>query len=185
MEKDAVAAGVSHIGGLFSVAEVRILICYIFSVIDKPVPAQELGNTLHHEGIANYFEVIDSLAQLVEGGHIKLYNEKDNTYVITESGRDIAETLKTSISITVKKRAYNVVLKMVSRFHNIKETKTEITHEGSDTYITCSTVDNNKTFMSIKLLATDTDQALAVKEKFLENPSKIYSTLIELLTAKD
>jgi hypothetical protein len=36
--------------------------------------------------------------------------------------------------------------------------------------------------MSVKMLACDEDQALHIKEKFLSDPSKIYSALIEMLT---
>ena len=77
MEKDAVSAGVSEIGGLFSTAEVRILICYILSSIAEPVPGRLLGDILHYEGIANYFEVNDSIAYLCKGGQLKVFNEEE------------------------------------------------------------------------------------------------------------
>ncbi len=185
MERDAVSAGVSPIGGLFSTAEIRILICYILSSIKDPVPGRLLADTLHYEGIANIFEVNDSIAWLCEHGQIKSYNEAEDTYVITENGKDIAETLKTSLSYSVKDRAYNAAIKMVSRFKNTKETDIKISKENGNTYVICSTVDNNIPFMSVKLLVTDEAQALTVKENFLENPSAIYSKIIEMFTTKN
>lgn len=182
MEKDAVSAGVSQIGGLFSTAEVRILICYIISAINQPVPGRMLADTLHYEGIANYFEVSESIAFLCDGGQIELYNEKEGTYVITKSGKNIADTLKTSLSYTVKDRAYNAAIKMVSRFKNAKETEIKVTHENDNTYVTCSTVDNNITYMSIKLLVTDDEQAMTIKENFLDNPSAVFSEVVGMLT---
>ncbi len=184
MEKDALSAGVSPIGGLFSTAEVRILICYILSTINEPVPGRMLADTLHYEGIANYFEVSESIAYLQENGQLELYNEAEDTYIITKSGRNVAETLKTSISLTVKDRAYSAAIKMLYRFKSIKETDIKVTHEGDNTYITCSTVDNGITFMSVKLLVTDTDQAQTVRENFLENPPHIFSEILKLLTNK-
>ncbi len=184
MEKDAVSAGVSKIGGLFSSAEVRILICYILSAIGEPVPGRLLADTLHYEGIANYFEVGDSIASLCKSGQLESYNEAEDTYIITENGKDVAETLKTSLSMTVKERAYNAAIKMFSRFKNTKETDIKISKENGNTYVTCSTVDNNIPFMSIKLLVTDEEQALTIKENFLENPSAIYSTIVEMFTTK-
>ena len=182
MEKDAVSAGVSKIGGLFSTAEVRILLCYILSTINQPVPGRMLADTLHYEGIANCFEVNESIASLCETGQLEVYNEKEDTYVITKSGRDIAETLKTSISFTVKKRAYSAAVKMVSRFKNAKETDIQVTKEDGCTYVTCSTVDNNIKFMSVKILVADTEQANTIKENFLDNPSEIYGQIINMLT---
>ena len=184
MDKDAVSAGVSPVGGLFSSAEVRILICYILSSIDGPVPGRLLADTLHYEVIANYFEVGDSIASLCNSGQIKVFDEQDDTYVITNSGKDIAQTLKTSLPFAVKDRAYNAAIKMVSRFRNAKETDIKISREGDNTYIICSTVDNGIPFMSVKHLVTDEDQALTIKENFLENPSATYSKIIEMLTSK-
>ncbi len=182
MEKDAVSAGVSEIGGLFSTADIRVLICYILSSIDDAVPGNLLANTLHYEGIANCFEVNDSIAALCKSGQIKLVDEKDDTYVITDSGRNVAETLKTSLSIVVKERAYTAAIKMVSRFKNAKETDIKISREGNKTFITCSAIDDDTPFMSVKLLVSDEEQALHIKEKFLNDPTKIYSTIIDLLT---
>ena len=182
MEHDAITAGVSKIGGLFDTADVKVLICYILSSINEPVPGTMLGEVLHHEGIANIFEVSDCLASLTETGHLQELNDEDGTYTITDSGRDVADTLKTSLSTVVKERAYTAVLKMFSRFKNAKETDFKITREDDRIFLTCSALDRGKPFMSIKLLMTDEDQAVFVKEKFLSNTSKIYSKLIEMLT---
>ena len=181
MEKDAVSAGVSNVGGLFNTTEIRILICYILSSIDDPVPGQMLANVLHYEGIANCFEVNDSIASLQKSGHLKTVDEKDDTYIITETGRDIAETLKTSLPFSVKDRAYTAALKMVSRFKNAKQNDIKITKEDGKTFITCSAIDNGQPFMSVKLLVSDEEQAIFIKNKFL-NDSGIYSEIIDLLT---
>ena len=182
MEKDAVSAGVSPIGGLFSSAEVRILICYLLSSVNAPVPGRNLADLLHFEGIANCFEVNDSIASLHKSGLLKLVDEKEDTYEITESGRDIAETLKTSLPLSVKDKAYKATIKMVSRFKHAKETDIKISREGERTFITCTALDGSEPFMSVKLMVTDEEQALFIKDKFIDNPSEIYTTLISMLT---
>jgi hypothetical protein len=48
LEKDAVSAGVSEIGGLFNTAQIRILLCYIFSSIKEPVSGRMIADTLHY-----------------------------------------------------------------------------------------------------------------------------------------
>lgn len=182
MERDAVSAGVSEIGGLFTTAEIRILICYLLSSIKDPVPGRKLADMLHYEAIANCFEVNDSIAFLEKNGQIKLVDEKEDTYVITEKGRNVAETLKTSLSYAVKDKALRASLKMVSRYRNAKETDIKISREGNRTFITCSALDGESPFMSVKLMVTDEDQALYIKERFIDNPSYIYSEIIDLLT---
>lgn len=182
MEKDAVSAGVSEAGGLFNTAQIRTLICYILSSVNEAVPGRMLADTLHFEGIANCFEVNDSIAHLCESGHLQMVDEKEDTYIATKSGRDVAETLKTSLSLTVRNRAFSAALKMMARFKNAKENDIKISREGDKTFITCSAIDNGEPFMSIKLMVTDEDQAVFIKEKFLNSTENIYSKIIELLT---
>ncbi len=183
MEKDAVSAGVSSIGGLFSTAEIKILVCYIISSIDSPVPGQMLANTLHYEGIANCFEVNDAIDSLCKSGHLKLVDKKEDTYSITESGRSTAQTLKTSLPYAVKDRAYNAAVKMVAQFKNAKESDIKITKENGKMFITCSAMDGGQPFMSIKLLVADEEQAHYIKDRFL-NDNTIYSQIIEILTKR-
>ena len=71
---------------------------------------------------------------------------------------------------------------MYSRFKNTKETDIKISREENKTFITCSAFDNDTPFMSVKLMVSDEEQALHIKEKFLSNPTEIYATIINLLT---
>ena len=181
MERDASGAGVAR-GGLFSTAEIKILICYILNAINEPIPVDMIGNVLHYEGIANAFEVSDAIVSLSARGQIAATDDSQQTYVITDSGRETAETLKSSLSSVVKERAYLAVMKMFAKFKNAKDNTFEITKENDATYLSCSAHDGGKPFLTVKLLITDEDQGRYIREKFLENPAKIYSKIIEMLT---
>ncbi len=181
MEKNASGAGVAR-GGLFSTSEIKILICYILSAIDEPVPVDMLANVLHYEGLANAFEVSDAVVSLSQSGQIIATDSSEQVYRITNNGRNTATTLKSSLSSVVKERAYLAVMKMFAKFKNAKDNTFEITHENGATYLSCSAIDNGKAFLTVKLLITDEDQAGFIREKFLENPSAIYSKIIEMLT---
>ncbi len=113
--------------------------------------------------------VNDEIDSLCKNGHLKLVDEKDDAYIITESGKNIAETLKTSLPFAVKDRAYVAALKMVSQFKNAKESDIKITRENGKTYITCSAIDGGQPFISIKLLVSDEEQALYIKNRFLSD----------------
>lgn len=180
MENNASSAGVLR-GGLFNTTEIKILICYILTTIGEPVPINMLINVLHMEGIANGFEVSDAVMALTNSGQLVQADMKDDTYTVTESGRSVAKELNTSLSLTVKDRAYVATLKMFTRFKNSKDTNFEITHEDGATYLTCSAQDGKRTFLSIKILLADESQAGFIKERFLDNPSEIFSKVMEML----
>lgn len=181
MEKNASGAGVAR-GGLFSTADIKILICYILNAINEPVPVEMLANVLHYEGLANAFEVSDAIVSLASKGQIIATDESGQIYQITNSGRDTANTLKSSLSSVVKERAYLAVMKMFAKFKNAKDNRFEITHENGGMYLSCSALDGSKPFITVKLLITDEDQGNLIRERFLENPSAIYSKIIEMLT---
>ena len=174
-------AGVAP-GGLISTTEIRALICYILTSISDPVPGKKLADMLFYEGLANCFEVNDSFAFLEKQGHIKLVDKAEDTYTITKSGINIAKTLASDVPFTVREKALSIALKLVSRIRNAKETDIKISNENGTTYITCSALDGEKPFMSVKLMVSDEDQARFIQEKFIDESAKIYSGIIDLLT---
>lgn len=181
MENDASGAGVRN-GGLFSTTEIRILICYILNSIREPVPATMLANTLHFEGIANGFEVSDAISALTKSGHIAPVDEEEAYYEITKSGSQVADELDSSLSLTVRRRAYIATLKMLSQIKNASGTRFSVSSENGHSYLTCAAVDGKMTLIEVKMVIPDEKSATFIREKFLENPSEIFSDIIEKLS---
>lgn len=178
MEINATNAGVSY-GGLTSTEEIRILICYILDSINEPVPGQQLSELLHYQGIANYFEVVTAFSDLCDKGHIL---KNDDNYSVTDSGRNIAATLKTSVSLSVRDKVYALTVKMLSRMKYANDTKIDITPVDNGYSIKCAVVEGNIELVSVSLFVTDKAQANQIKERFLDDPTRIYSGIIGLLT---
>ncbi len=181
MDFDAVTAGVLP-GGLVNSAEVKVLICYILDSVGEPVSATGLCELLNFEGIANIFEVSDNIEALTKSGHIICADSENDLYTVTGSGSDVAKTLKSTVPLTVRDKACRATLNMLARIRHTNETDIAITREGDNTYITCSALDNDKSIMSVKLLVSDENQAISIKNKFIDNPSEIYSQIIDLFT---
>ncbi len=177
MDKDAVSAGT---GSLVSSTEIKILLCYIITTVDHPVPGKELANLFHFESIANYFEVINALESLVATGSLH-YEESDDTYFVTAEGAKVAHTLKKTLPFTIREKAFAVTYKLLARIRNTKDSKIEITTENGIMYITCSAIENGNAVMSFKIMVADEVQAQCIKERFLDDPSKIYVGLVDLL----
>lgn len=181
MEINVTTAGLQY-GGLVTTTEIKVLICYILKNIKEPVPATRLCELLNFEGIANAFEVSDAMESLEKSGNIIRTDEKGQMYTVTPAGADVAETLKTSVPLTVREKACIATLKMMAQIRYAKETDFVISREGDRTYITCSALDGELPIVSVKLLVSDEIQAKSIKNKFLENPSDVYSKIIDLFT---
>lgn len=181
MEIDALRAGVAP-GGLVNTTEIKVLICYILKCVGEPVPARKLCDLLLFEGIANNFEVSDCIENLQKNGHIVCADESEQTYTTTQSGNNIASTLKSTVPLSIREKACKSTLKMVAEIRNAKETDISITRNGENTFITCSALDKGNPIMSVQLLVSDESQAVSIKNKFLSCPSEIYSKIIDLFT---
>lgn len=178
MESNAISAGV---GSLISTAEIKVLICYVINGVKSAVPGKLLANLFNIEGIANYFEVMDALEALLNAGNLT-YNEIEDSYNVTEIGASAADTLKNILPFTIKEKAFALTAKMIARLRNAKDTRFETVKENGFMYLICTAVENGVDLMSVKLMITDEIQAAAIKEKFLDNPSLIYTGIIDLLT---
>ena len=66
---DAFDAGI-ELGGLRNRNEIRLLVCYLLKAIDKPVPKTLVVDAILNDGLANYFEINEAIAELLKGGKI-------------------------------------------------------------------------------------------------------------------
>lgn len=182
MERDAISANVSK-GGLKSKAEIKILILYLLMNVNEPVPSNQISDLLHIEGIANTFEVNDAFVQLNKNGLIDECDEITESYTINDKGRDVGQTLQSSVPFTIREKGLKLLKKMLQRNKHMKETKITIDHnDDGRIYITCSAIENDSVIMSFSLQAADDAQAIRIRENYLDDPALIYRTLIDLLT---
>lgn len=181
-ERDAIDVNVRP-GGLTSTTQIRILICYLLNVIEKPVGTDDLKNTLHFEGLANYFEVCNAIAELEKNGHITTVEHQDKLcYVATASGMNIAKELAEDVPKTVKEYAVEAINKVQIRERNERENKVEIENLDFGCRVTCIATDGIREILKVSLFVPDEYCAKMVKERFLNDPSHVYLGISDILT---
>ncbi len=181
MERDAISANVSK-GGLKNTTEIKILVLYLLMNIDEPIPAAQIANLLHMNGIANTFEVSDAFVQLSKNELIFETDDSSDSFMISDKGRDAGQTLQSRVPFTVREKSIAIAKKMLERNRHIKETDISVIHDENGIFITCSALEKDKKIMSFTLQVTDDDQVLKIKENFLDDPALVYRTLIDMLT---
>ena len=87
------------------------------------------------------------------------------------------------IPFTVREQAFNAAVRLQTRLRRERENKIQIDRVEKGCNVTLSVVDADDEIMSVKLFVADYDQALAVKERFLEDPVRVYSNIVALLLA--
>ena len=101
----------------------------------------------------------------------------------TEKGKDIADTLETSLPKTVREKAVNSAIKLMTLAKTMRENKIEtVSAPGSGYYVTFSLMNGDEALMKLTIFVADSMQLEAVKNNFLNDPVKLYSSIITALT---
>ena len=125
MEFDAFDAGI-ELGGLRSRDDIKLLVCYLVKSVDG-LTKTILNETMQESGLANYFEVNGALSELVRYGNITVeYTDDDEVLYITENGRDAAETLETNLPKTVREKAINSAIRLMTLARRQQENRIDV-----------------------------------------------------------
>lgn len=177
MPADAFTAGVKP-GGLTSVTQIRILLCYLIKAAG-PVSREIMQNALLEEQLVNYFEFSSGLEdiknhQLVQGD--------DSAYTITEKGDTVAENLAYDLPRSVRESAIRAVLHMQTWARMAAENQAEILPAEHGYTVHCHIEEQGEEVFSLSLAMPDMLTAERVKNGFIRNGSAIYGLFVEKLT---
>ena len=181
---DAFFEGVEP-GGLRSRSEIKLLICYIICKIDGGITKNQLTDILCKNSIANYFDISQALSDVIRTGNIRceLIEDGEEMLYPTDLGKVNTAQLENDLPYTVKEAALNATVEMLTHQKRESENSIEIVPHGSGFDVTISVMDNDDRLLSVTLFVADDEQAQSVKEKYLRDPVKLYSTIVALLMA--
>ncbi len=180
MPADAFTGGVKP-GGLTSVTEIRILLCYLIKTAG-PVSKQILENALMQEQLVNYFELNSGLSDLQEQ---KLTTLENDVYTITKKGAQVSEDLCWDLPRSVRESAANAVLRMQKFQRMAAENQAEIAQTENGYDVRCRIQEHGHDLLSLTISMPDIITAEKVRNSFIKNGSIIYSMFVEELTGKD
>ncbi|MBQ8766730.1 MAG: DUF4364 family protein [Clostridia bacterium] len=183
MEFDAFDAGI-ELGGLRSRDDIRLLICYLLKSIDAPMTRQMLNDAMQEDGLANFFEVGQAIEELLKTGNITAdILDEEEVITVTEKGREAAELLQTSLPRTVREKAVNSAIRLTTRAKVERDNNIEVKKEDDGGYtITFTLFDRGTELMKLSIYVVDSLQLETVKQNFINDPVKVYSSIITSLT---
>lgn len=179
---DAMNAGVAP-GGLVNRDDIKMLICYMLDVVGSPVSKRMIGDVMQEEELANYFEVMNAISELIEIGNLEETVEGDEEILtLTERGRSAVEVLAMDIPKTVRETAVKSLVHFMTLERNARENEVQITPRDDGGYDVAFTLkDHDFPMMELKIYVADRDQAETLKHNFVEDPVRIYSSILAAL----
>lgn len=176
-EFDAFSAGVEP-GGLRNTTQIKILINYIICQLKEPVKEDMVIEALGLHGLANYFEATQALEELIKSGNLTI---ADGEVCITPKGIVSVNELEDELPVTVKETALAdlINLKVFEKREGENTVEIEPCEKGYN--VTFKVLHKGNQLMSLTVYAADLEQAKLLKRNFLNEPSKVYSTVITSL----
>ena len=176
--QDAFSAGVEP-GGLYTSQEIKILICYMLLGVGEPMERQMVTELIAGNGMANFFETAAAVDELARQGHL---TEKEGRISLTETGRQVGDTLAGMIPYTLRERSVKAALQLLTRIRREQENTVELEKLDHGYRVTCTIQDSASPLMSVSLRVSDDMQAGLIRENFLDDPTLLYRSLLAILT---
>ena len=181
VEFDAFAGGIEF-GGLRSMLEIKILICYILKSVNAPMTRNQICDVLQKTGLVNFFDANSAIDELLENKAVKEEEYIGEVHlVITPKGARSADELEKQLLPGVRDRAVKTALNMIARARSERENNVEIKKVENGYDVTFVIESNGDKLLSLTLNVSDEWQAEQLKDGFLDDPGALYSDIINRL----
>ena len=160
--------------------DLKILILYILRRLPLPIDRERLGElVLQDEGVS-YFDYIQCLAELTDSGHTE---HVEGGYRVTEKGDRNGRTIESSLPYTVRVRVDRTMEPIIRAMNRSAMIRTAHSPSpGGGVQVELAMGDGVGEIISLKLLAADEAQALAMEKNFRAQAEQVYNELIEKLS---
>lgn len=180
-EFDALDEGIEP-GGLRSKDEIKVLICYLLKTIDTGLTREQIGSIMQERGIANYFEAMDAVSDLLSNGSITGDIDGEKEYLtVTETGKEAVSLVEKDLPKTVRENAIRSAIHLITVERNARENDVKIEPADDGYAVTFTLKDRDSKLMELSIFSADRDLAEKVKNNFLEDPAKVYSGILASL----
>lgn len=169
-------------GGLRNKNEIKLLICYLLKTMDMSISRDRIGNIIQDQSIANYFETMDAISDLLTNGSITSDYIDDKEFLsITDLGRGACEVVEKDLPKTVREKAVKSALKLMTLEKNERDNDVKIEPSDDGYTISFTMKDKDTVLMELSMFVGDSAQADKLKANFIEDPARVYSTILASL----
>lgn len=171
-------------GGLRSKNEIKILICYLYDSVNDKMSRSLAVEAIRADELANFFEIAVAFEELINDGNLIESTEIDGepTYILSENGKIIARQLETTLAHTVKQKAFECALRLLSERKTARENTVDIKKTENGFEVHCRVSGGAVDLFSFTLYAPAYEQAEIIKKNFLSYPQTVYKTMLGLMT---
>lgn len=181
MAFDTFDEGINY-GGVRSKNEIRTLICYLLSSVNKPMSKSTVVEAIQKKGLANYFEISSCFDDLLKHDNIELSDAENKLYFLTSKGKMVATQLENTLAHSVKEKAYACAIELLEQRRIEKENSVVITKTDKGYNVNCKVSGGDVNLLSFDIYAPYKEQAKLIKKNFHKHPVLFYKIILGTLT---
>ena len=168
-------------GGLHSREEIRLLLCWLAGNLAQPLTEPLAEQVFAGEGFTNYYEYSAALHALLKAGQLVMSNESGAVILrLDPKYAHAADELAKELPRRVRDRALRAAEQLQAQSRRERENGVTVyPAEGGGCYMTFRQGKGGDMLMAVTLYAPDRETAESMHAKFLENPGRVYSAVIE------
>ena len=170
--QETFTAGVGP-GGLRTKNDIRVLVCYLLSSVDAPLSEADILSILQGYDLANYFEIMDVLSDLLKKGLIVRPQGQPDCVQAAPAGKEVAAQLDMTVAAAVN---------VLARARREQENRVEIKKNERGYSVTCHVSDREMDLLTFTLYAPDLYQARLIKKNFHREPGMVYRAVLAAVT---
>ena len=170
-------------GFIRDMLDVKVLILFVAAKAKYPLTLQKIYELCYQDDRLSYFDVSIAVPQMVESGHLEQVG--DDSFVITQKGREQEEVTRDSIAFPVMQRAQAAVDKFNAQTRRGEFVHSELTEqENGGCTVTMYLDDDQGTLMKLELTAPGKTQGRALQRAFEQQAEAIYNGVMKQLLQK-
>lgn len=175
---DAYTYGIEP-GGLRSKSDINAIICYAVAKSKVKLTIKNICDTMVEGGIANYFEVMDAFSRLLKN---EIITEDEKGFLIpSHHCEQLLEIVERDLPLTIREKSINIATRLAAKEIYTKENRVDIEKSEIGFNVTMHITDKGQDFMVLTLNVPSMEQAEIIKDKFLDDPVKVYDNLVNSL----
>ena len=169
-----------HLGYIHNILDVKVLILYVMSLVETPVTAQTIYEFCYQDDSLSYFDVQESIPQMVATGH--LLQRDEDLYVITEKGRSAGEVTWDGIAVAVRERATRAVEQYNKAKKRDKFLRSAIEEKDDGEYVVRMGLDDmHGPVMDLAITAPNIQQARRLERAYRAKAELVHRAVMGVL----
>ena len=166
-----------------TLAENKVLILYVLTLIEKDVKQDDLFKIISSINDINYFYFKQLVTDLIDSKLVGIYaKDEEQVIKITGEGKNAYLLTKDVLPGILKLKADYVFNQEFSNIEDESSIISEFIPKNENEYIVkCKIVENNETIFEVKTFAGSRERAKHIVDNWNKNANNIYPKILNLL----